>query len=188
MSTFYYCYYSSPVGRLLMLSQQDKLTNLDFESEQIPPNPAWVRDEERPVFLHVKQALTRYFSGEKEAFQHIPLAPQGTPFQLAIWQVLRDIGYGECACYADLAQRIGNVKAVRAVGGAVGRNPISILIPCHRILGKDHSLTGFGGGLPTKRYLLQLEQIPYVDKGVEFVKPKLFAKYQQNFLKTDRTL
>ena len=144
MAPIYYCYYRSPVGRLLMLSQQGKLTNLDFEQEQIAPNPKWILDENQPLFLQVKAALTRYFNGEKETFSTIPLAPQ----------------------------------AVRAVGGAVGSNPISIIIPCHRVLGKDRCLTGFGGGLPAKRYLLQLEGIDYLDKGVEYVKPKLLKKYR----------
>ncbi|MGC7560732.1 methylated-DNA--[protein]-cysteine S-methyltransferase [Pasteurella sp. PK-2025] len=188
MSTIYYCYYVAPVGRLLMLAQDEKLTNLDFEQEQMLPHSTWVEDAKRPIFLHVKQALSRYFAGEKEDFKGIPLAPQGTAFQCAVWQALQQIGYGESASYAELAKRIANPKAVRAVGGAVGRNPISILIPCHRILGKDRALTGFGGGLPIKRHLLQLEQIPYVDKGIESVKPKGLQKYQQNFSKTDRTL
>ncbi|HDR1022686.1 TPA: methylated-DNA--[protein]-cysteine S-methyltransferase [Pasteurella multocida] len=179
MSTIYYCYYSSPVGRLLMLCQNEKLTNLDFEQEQIPPNPTWIFDENRPLFLQVKQALSRYFAGEKETFQSIPLAPQGTEFQCQIWQALQQIPYGQHSSYGDLAKQINHPKAVRAVGGAVGRNPISIIIPCHRILGKAQTLTGFGGGLPTKRHLLQLEQIPYVDKGVEFVKPKLLKKYRE---------
>lgn len=179
MSEIYYCYYLSPVGRLLMLGQKGKLTNLDFEQEQIPPHPAWIFDENQPLFLQVKQSLDRYFAGEKESFQSIPLLLQGTEFQCKVWQTLRHVPYGQYLSYGELAKQIYNPNAVRAVGGAVGRNPISIIIPCHRILGKDHTLTGFGGGLPTKRYLLQLEQISYVDKGVEFVKPKLLKKYRE---------
>ena len=104
----------------------------------------------------------------------MPLAPQGTAFQQQVWQALLAIPYGQFSSYGELAKQIGNPRAVRAVGGAVGRNPISIIIPCHRILGKNHALTGFGGGLPTKRYLLQLEKITYFDRGIEFVKPKRF--------------
>jgi methylated-DNA--[protein]-cysteine S-methyltransferase len=178
MAPIYYCYYRSPVGRLLMLSQQGKLTNLDFEQEQIAPNPKWILDENQPLFLQVKAALTRYFNGEKETFSTIPLAPQGTLFQQSVWQALCHIGYGETSSYGNIAQLIHNPKAVRAVGGAVGSNPISIIIPCHRVLGKDRCLTGFGGGLPAKRYLLQLEGIDYLDKGVEYVKPKLLKKYR----------
>lgn len=177
MSPVYYCYYESPIGKLLMLAQDNKLTNLDFEQEQIEPNPKWILHESLPLFIQVKSALTRYFQGEKETFKAIPLAPQGTAFQQQIWQALTEIGYGETSSYGVLAAHINNPKAVRAVGGAVGSNPISIIIPCHRILGKDRGLTGFGGGLPAKRYLLQLEQIEYVDKGVEYVKPKLLKKY-----------
>lgn len=173
-----YSYYMSPVGRLLMIAENGNLTHLDFELEQHEPNSSWYRKDELPLFLQVKSALERYFNGEKETFSSIPLAPKGTPFQQEIWQKLRQIPYGEISSYAELAQLINNPKAVRAVGGAVGRNPISILIPCHRVLGKQRQLTGFGGGLPAKRYLLNLEHIAYVDKGVEFVKPKLLKKYK----------
>ena len=176
-STRYYCYYPSAVGNLLMLAQNDKLTHLDFEVEQILPNPKWVLKDELPLFKQVKTALTNYFNDEKEAFSDIPLAPSGTDFQRRVWQALRQIRYGETATYSAIAEAIASPKAVRAVGGAVGNNPISIIIPCHRILGKDGSLTGFGGGLPTKRYLLQLEGIAYIDKGIEYVKPKQLNKY-----------
>ncbi|SPX41755.1 methylated-DNA-protein-cysteine methyltransferase [Haemophilus influenzae] len=109
-------------------------------------------------------------------FQTFLLKPEGTAFQQAIWQALREIDYGELSSYGELALRINNPKAVRAVGGAVGSNPISIIIPCHRILGKDRTLTGFGGGLEAKRFLLQLEKIPYIDKGTENTKPRFFKK------------
>lgn len=178
MSEIYYCYYDSPVGKLLMLAQDNHLTNLDFEAEQIAPNPKWQLQPELPLFLQVKQALARYFNGEKEDFAQIPLAPKGTEFQQQVWQALRQIDYGKSSSYGALAQQIQRPKAVRAVGGAVGSNPISIIIPCHRILGQQRQLTGFGGGLPVKRQLLQLEQIDYVDRGVEFVKQKLLKKYQ----------
>ncbi|SPY33710.1 methylated-DNA--[protein]-cysteine S-methyltransferase [Pasteurella canis] len=180
MQSIYYCYFEAPVGRLLMLSQDNKLTNLDFELEQIAPNPTWIFDENRPLFIQVKQALARYFAGEPENFVDIPIAPKGTDFQQQVWQALLQIPYGQTFTYGELAQLINHPKAMRAVGGAVGRNPISIIIPCHRILGKNRSLTGFGGGLPTKRHLLQLEHIAYIDKGIEFVKPKLLKKYYQN--------
>lgn len=179
MSEIYYCYYSSPIGRLLMISQDNKLTNLDLEAEQIAPNPKWILQENHPLFEQVSAALTRYFNGEKEDFAGIPLNPQGTPFQQSIWQQLCQIAYGETTSYGELANRINKPKAVRAVGGAVGSNPISIIIPCHRVLGKTRQLTGFGGGLPAKRHLLQLENIAYVDKGVEYVKQKLLKKYQR---------
>ncbi|AAU37244.1 MULTISPECIES: methylated-DNA--[protein]-cysteine S-methyltransferase [Basfia] len=177
MDSIYYSYYSSPVGNLLMIAQQGKLTNLDCELEQTAPNPKWILNNELPLFRQVKSALDRYFSGEKEDFSDIPLNPQGTTFQQSIWQALRRIQLGKTTSYGELARLINNPKAVRAVGGAVGSNPISIIIPCHRVLGKNGQLTGFGGGLPMKRFLLNLEKIRYVDKGVEYVKQKLLKKY-----------
>lgn len=176
--TLFYTYYDSPIGRLLMLSDGENLTNLDCELEQTTPNPHWILREDLSLFQQVREALTRYFNGEAETFEDIPLAPQGTVFQQAIWCALRQIPYGKTASYGGLAESINNPKAVRAVGGAVGANPISIIIPCHRVLGKKAEITGFGGGLPAKRFLLQLEKIAYLDKGVEYVKPKLLKKYR----------
>ena len=177
MTALFYRYYPSPVGKLLMLSDGTYLTHLDFEQEQFAPNPKWQENNDLPLFTLVCAALERYFNGELERFDDIPLASQGTPFQQRIWQALRQIDYGETTSYGELAKRIENPNAVRAVGGAVGSNPISIIIPCHRILGKDGTLTGFGGGLVAKRFLLQLENIPYIDKGKETVKPRFFKKY-----------
>lgn len=177
MTALYYAYYPSPIGQLLMLSDGEHLTHLDFEKEQYAPNPAWQENTALPLFQKVRSALDRYFAGKPETFSDIPLKPEGTVFQTNIWQALRTISYGKTASYGELANMINNPKAVRAVGGAVGSNPISIIIPCHRILGKDRTLTGFGGGLAAKRFLLQLENIPYVDKGVENTKPRFFKKY-----------
>lgn len=179
MTSLYYTYYPSPVGRLLILSDGESITHIDFEKEQYAPNPKWLKQDELPVFQKVRLAFERYFNGEVECFSNIPLKPEGTEFQLSIWQALREIAYGELSSYGELALRINNPKAVRAVGGAVGSNPISIIIPCHRILGKDRTLTGFGGGLEAKRFLLQLEKIPYIDKGTENTKPRFFKKYHE---------
>lgn len=173
----YYSYYASPVGQLLMLAQNNQLTNLDFELEQTAPNPNWELNDQLALFQQVKAQLNDYFLGKPVDFSSLPLAPQGTPFQQQVWQALLNIPYGQSSNYATIAQQINKPKAVRAVGGAVGRNPISIVIPCHRVLGKNRSLTGFGGGLAVKRQLLQLEKINYKDQGVEFVKPKLLKKY-----------
>lgn len=178
MTALYYSYYSSPIGQLLMLSDGDALTNLDCELEQAAPNPNWIQHDQLTLFVRVKEALTRYFRGESDTFAQIPLAPAGTEFQQAVWHELLKIQYGETSTYGCLARSIHRPKAVRAVGGAVGRNPISIIIPCHRVLGADRALTGFGGGLDAKRYLLHLEKADFVDKGVEFVKPKLLKKYR----------
>ena len=179
MTALYYAYMDSPIGRLLMLSDGENLTNLDCELEQTTPNPNWILREDLLLFEKVRCALRRYFNGEPESFSDIPLSPKGTAFQQAIWTALRQIPYGKTASYGGLAESINNPKAVRAVGGAVGSNPISIIIPCHRILGKDRTLTGFGGGLEAKRFLLQLEKIPYIDKGTENTKPRFFKKYHE---------
>ena len=179
MTALFYAYMDSPIGRLLMLSDGENLTNLDCELEQTTPNPNWILREDLPLFEKVRCALRRYFNGEPESFSDIPLSPKGTAFQQAIWTALRQIPYGKTASYGGLAESINNPKAVRAVGGAVGSNPISIIIPCHRILGKDRTLTGFGGGLEAKRFLLQLEKIPYIDKGTENTKPRFFKKYHE---------
>lgn len=179
MTALYYTYYLSPVGKLLILSDGEFITHIDFEKEQFKPNPKWQENNELPIFQKVRSAFERYFQGEAETFENIPLKMEGTAFQRAIWQALRKIGYGKMSSYSELAKMIDNPKAVRAVGGAVGSNPISIIIPCHRILGKDKTLTGFGGGLAAKRFLLQLENIPYIDKGTEDTKPRFFKKYHQ---------
>ena len=130
----------------------------------------------------------RYFNGEPESFSDIPLSPKGTAFQQAIWTALRQIPYGKTASYGGLAESINNPKAVRAVGGAVGSNPISIIIPCHRVLGKKCEITGFGGGLPAKRFLLKLENIPYIDKGVEYVKTEIIEEIPRMIPQTEQAL
>ena len=113
------------------------------------------------AFAAVRRQLDAYFGGTLRRFD-IPLAPRGTEFQLAVWEALTHIPYGETITYSDLAIRIGNPAAVRAVGAANGANPIPIVVPCHRVIGADGSLTGFGGGLPAKRALLELEGAPCV--------------------------
>jgi methylated-DNA-[protein]-cysteine S-methyltransferase len=123
-------------------------------------NPTTVQDDwrKRPEFFApVKAQLRAYFNGELKRFD-LMLAPAGTPFQLKVWQALLTIPYGELVSYKAIAEAIGNPKAVRAVGGAVGKNPIPIIVPCHRCVGSDGSLTGFGGGLDTKKRLIDLER------------------------------
>lgn len=178
-SPTYYQYYISPVGKLLLLAQDVGLTYIEFEQEQLTTaldrfqTARQASGQIQAIFDKTAAVLDRYFAAEVVDFAELDfLAPQGTPFQQAVWQQLRQIPYGETTSYGEIAHRLGKPNAMRAVGGAVGRNPISILIPCHRVLGKNQSLTGFGGGLPNKRYLLQLEHIHYKDHGIEFVKPK----------------
>lgn len=174
----YYADYPSPIGHLRLLVKNTQLIGLEFERErQILPLDAQIADETSgqvwAFFCKIFALLDHYFAGIPVNFSEIDfLAPQGTAFQQAVWQKLREIPYGETTSYGEIAQALNKPKAVRAVGGAVGRNPISILIPCHRVLGKNQALTGFGGGLPCKRFLLELEKISYRDLGIEFVKSK----------------
>jgi methylated-DNA-[protein]-cysteine S-methyltransferase len=156
VSEMFYTRMESPVGILLMAADGQGLRLVSFESSKRAASvrPDW--REDRAPFAEVIRQLQTYFSGELKTFD-IPLAPEGTEFQLLVWNSLRRIPYGETISYAQLAQNIGNPKAVRAVGLANGCNPIPIIIPCHRVIGSNGSLTGFGGGLPNKKKLLALE-------------------------------
>ncbi len=178
-SAIFYQFYPSPIGKLLLIANSKGLLGIEFEQEQNEQLvQTWQNTEDASgeiceIFCKTKAILDRYFAGESLDFTQLDfLAPQGTDFQQAVWKKLLEIPYGKTTSYGEIALSLNNPKAVRAVGGAVGRNPISILIPCHRVLGKTQNLTGFGGGLPAKRYLLQLEKIEYQDKGIEFVQHK----------------
>jgi methylated-DNA-[protein]-cysteine S-methyltransferase len=156
MSAVSYTRIESPVGKLLLATEAQGLRLVSFESSKRATSvqPDW--KENKAPFAEVIRQLRAYFDGELREFD-LPLAPEGTAFQLRVWNSLRTIPYGETISYGQLAQRIGNPKAVRAVGLANGCNPIPIIIPCHRVIGSDGSLTGFGGGLPNKKKLLALE-------------------------------
>jgi methylated-DNA-[protein]-cysteine S-methyltransferase len=143
----------SPVGRLLLTSDGTSLTRLLFAAE---PDPSWSTDP-CPVLDEAVRQLGEYFAGERRDFD-LQLDPVGTPFQLTVWAALRDIPYAETINYGQLAGRVGNPNSSRAVGLANGRNPISIVVPCHRVIGANGSLTGYGGGLDRKRTLLELER------------------------------
>ena len=153
----YYDYLDSPVGRLLLVLDGQGLRRVHFENSRRP----FRLDEEwqhGPGALHEARAqLKAYFAGNLKMFD-LPLAPQGSEFQQQVWLELLRIPYGATASYGDIARRIGDVTASRAVGAANGQNPLAIIVPCHRVIGADGSLTGYGGGLPTKRFLLDLEQ------------------------------
>jgi methylated-DNA-[protein]-cysteine S-methyltransferase len=147
----------SPVGTLLLAGDGESLTGLYLTNHRHGPGdvPAdWARDDDS--FREATSQLDEYFAGERTAFE-LPLAPTGTPFQLRVWEALRDIPYGTTESYGALAARIGRPGAARAVGLANGRNPISIVVPCHRVIGSSGDLTGYGGGLDRKRVLLDLE-------------------------------
>ncbi|KAF1721034.1 methylated-DNA--[protein]-cysteine S-methyltransferase [Pseudoxanthomonas wuyuanensis] len=147
----------SPVGPLLLAADDEGLRLIEFHS---PRHPMAQLDQwqqgDHPLLQAAHAQLQEYFAGERQDFD-LPLAPQGTDFQRKVWHMLASIPYGQTISYAQLAQWVGKPTATRAVGAANGRNPLPIVLPCHRVIGADGSLTGFGGGLPTKHYLLKLE-------------------------------
>jgi methylated-DNA-[protein]-cysteine S-methyltransferase len=153
-----YCYLDSPIGTLLVAGDEAGVRRIEFPKNGKPgrPQPDWQESSKGPVSEAVRQ-LREYFTGRRTEFD-LPLAPEGTPFQLGVWRHLRDIPYGETISYGELARRVGNPKASRAVGAANGANPLPIVVPCHRVIGANGKLTGFGGGLPTKEALLALER------------------------------
>ncbi len=149
--TIYYSVIDSPVGRLLLAVSGHGLLVVEFGGK---PRDGWIESPERTApYVH---QLEEYFAGKRRRFD-LPLDMRGTDFQKRCWQALLKIPYGETRSYADIARAIGNPAAVRAVGLANGQNPIAIIVPCHRVIGSDGSLTGYGGGLATKRKLLELE-------------------------------
>ena len=150
-----YAYVESPIGRLLLVaSENGNLQEINFPGRRAPQSD-W-REEATPLVETIRQ-LRAYWAGELRDFD-LPLAPEGTPFQHLVWDALCKIPYGETISYGQLARRIGNPKASRAVGLANGSNPIPIVIPCHRVIGSNGKLTGYGGGLEIKEKLLALEQ------------------------------
>ena len=152
----YYTYVDSPIGPLLLSGDEHSLHGLYFStgSKARGADHGWQRSDKR--FSGTAQQIEEYFAGERRQFD-LKLSPQGTKFQLAVLAALQRIPFGETRSYLDIAQEIGNPKAVRAVGAANGNNPIALIIPCHRVIGSNGSLTGFGGGLDAKRYLLEHE-------------------------------
>lgn len=149
---------SSPVGVLKLVAHEHALVAVLWENE----NPKRVRlaelieDQQHPILLKTQKQLNEYFSGQRQIFD-LPLDFEGTEFQQKVWQALLSIPFGETRSYKDIAEQIGNVKAVRAVGAANGKNPISIIAPCHRVVGANGKLVGFAGGLENKDVLLKLE-------------------------------
>src|SRR5579884_1578920 len=146
----WYAYAPTPIGDLLLVGVEEGLLQIHFRCAA-PPDDA-TKDERR--FARVMRQLDEYFAGKRTTFD-VPLAMRGTPFQLGVWRALQRIPYGETRTYAGIAQEIGRPSATRAVGAANGANPIPIIVPCHRVIGTNGSLTGFGGGIDVKRRLLQ---------------------------------
>lgn len=152
----YYTYLDSPVGRLLIVGDEATLREVRFANKEQRPNGNWKEGRRGAVGETLRQ-LKAYFAGKLRDFD-LPVEPAGTPFQQRVWRELRNIPYGQTISYGELARRVGNSKASRAVGSANGDNPIPIVIPCHRVIGSSGKLTGYGGGLPIKEKLLALER------------------------------
>ncbi len=147
----------SPIGALTLVATDTALVGLFMEAHTSEPLIAEAEERRTPLLTTVSAQLDEYFAGRRERFD-VPLAPRGTAFQTSVWAVLQLIPFGVTWSYAQVARALGSPKAVRAVGAANGRNPISVIIPCHRVIGADGSLTGYGGGLPRKRWLLAHEK------------------------------
>ncbi len=150
---------TSPLGDVLLAATPQGLAGVWFvhRQEHLPDSSQWVTNNAHPTLMAAATQLREYFDGQRQTFE-IQLQPAwGTAFQRAVWQALQRIPYGHTSTYGDLARDIDNPKAVRAVGAAIGQNPHSIIVPCHRVLGANGSLTGFAGGLDRKKHLLALE-------------------------------
>jgi methylated-DNA-[protein]-cysteine S-methyltransferase len=157
------CSIQTPLGEMIALSEQDRLCGLSFVGQKYAPEVGgeWLEDPANALFSSLRGQLGEYFSGQLRTFD-LPLTPVGTEFQLAVWELLLTIPAGVTTTYGTLARRVagqrgGRIPSAQAVGGAVGRNPIAIIIPCHRVIGADGSLTGYAGGLDRKAALLKLE-------------------------------
>ena len=163
----YYSYLQSPIGQLLLAGTEASLSLIGFPEGKgkVEPKPDWEQRDDG--FAEAKKQLQEYFSGDRKVFD-LALAPHGTEFQLQVLKQLEAIPFGETRSYRQVAEAIGRPKAVRAVGAANGRNPLPIVIPCHRVIGADGSLTGFGGGLAAKSWLLKHEGIAGPDQAQLF--------------------
>jgi len=154
----WYDLYDSPHGRMLLVAGDEGLSGVYFEGQKRhPPTDAgWRRDADHALLRQAKRELAEYFGGVRRRFE-TALAPEGTPFQRSIWKAISTVDYGSTITYAELARRAGFPGSARAAGAATGRNPVGIIVPCHRIIGSDGSLTGYAGGLERKHALLALE-------------------------------
>lgn len=148
-------YYQTPIGKIGIAEEFNQITNLFFESSEIPLDKCAIKETE--ILRNANAQLQEYFSGKRKSFC-LPLAPSGTEFMKNVWNSLCTIPYGETRCYQEIAHSVNNKNAYRAVGLANNRNPIPIFIPCHRVIGKNKKLVGYGGGLEIKEYLLELEK------------------------------
>jgi len=152
----YYCLTQSPIGEILLTSDGEALTGLRFSDHH--GTAGLVREDSLPIFEKTRIWLSRYFNGEAPGHGEIAISLRGSPFALSVWEELKKIPYGETVAYGDIARSIG-CRSAQAVGGAVGRNPISIIVPCHRVIGADGGIVGYTGGLERKIAMLEIEGI-----------------------------
>lgn len=148
------CYYEYPIGTIGIEEENGTISRVFFSNDK---SSADINNEETPLIQKAADQLSEYFDGKRKVFD-LPLSLKGTEFQISVWQALMNIPAGETRSYKDIAEMIGSSKASRAVGMANNRNPIVIIVPCHRVIGKNGSLTGYGGGLAVKQYLLDMEK------------------------------
>jgi methylated-DNA-[protein]-cysteine S-methyltransferase len=155
-----YTYFDSPLGNIRIVSDGEKITTFGFVGQKnlkdVPTD--WKNEPDHKLLKKARKQAEEYFSGKRKDFD-LPLSPQGTEFQQKVWKALLEIPFGQISTYGKIANQIGNPKGVRAVGGAIGRNPIGIIIPCHRVIGANGTLTGFASGLDRKQSLLEIEGV-----------------------------
>ncbi len=158
----YFSHFDSPMGTMLAIATEHAITDLHIVSGKYVPtlDDSWFDSPTLPVFLQLRRELGEYFDGSRKKFE-VKLAPEGTEFQRAAWNALTKIPFGQTRSYGEQAAAIGKPKAVRAIGAANGRNPIAIVVPCHRVIGANGMLTGYAGGLDKKEFLLKLEGIVF---------------------------
>jgi methylated-DNA-[protein]-cysteine S-methyltransferase len=147
----------SPIGELTLVADDGKLTGVYFPHHWYAPDPATFGPRCDAGFEEVTEQLAEYFAGDRKSFD-LPADPRGVTFQILVWGLIGEIPYGQIATYGDLAHEMGGGATPKDVGAAVGRNPLSVIVPCHRVVGKDGRLTGYAGGLARKRFLLDLEE------------------------------
>ena len=154
----HYDFYDSPQGQMLLVANDEGLCGAYFRGQKYYPSveSPLRRDAGHAILRQAKRELAEYFAGRRKRFE-LALAPEGTPFQRAVWRAISGVGFGQTISYGELAQRAGCAGSARAAGAATGRNPIGVIVPCHRIVGSNGSLTGYAGGLALKRALLALE-------------------------------
>lgn len=158
--------FPTELGLFTLIADEHGLLGLSFPGEALPTDASRVECADHPILAEAGRQLTAYLAGDLRDFE-LPLSLEGTPFRRAVWEQLRRIPYGQTLSYGELADRIGGRQKARAVGGAAHANPLAIIIPCHRLIGAKGSLTGFGGGLPMKQRLLDLERAREQKKGSE---------------------